>query len=147
LEAYLKKAFDLSIRIEERQVAKEVIVARGKFKLVPLPEARNRDVVHVYTSEEFTERDGPPFDFREGTLRQFLLSQDCVGLGLDHVIDETDSSDIRIRWLYNPRWNNALLRTDPAKLDCYLDLIARQTSLSFTKERRLRTIWHVDHAR
>ncbi len=147
LETYLKKEFGLAIRIEERDVEKEVIVARGKFKLCSLATARNRDVVHVYTSEEFTERDGPPFDFREGTLRQFLLSQDCTGLGLDHVADETDSSDVRIKWLYNPSWNNALLRTDPAKLDRYLDLIARQTSLSFTRERRLRKTWHVDWAR
>jgi hypothetical protein len=147
LEKYLKKEFGLSIRIEQRDVEKEVIVARGKFKLSPLAAARNRDVVHVYTSEAFSERHGPPFDFREGTLRQFLLSQGCVGLGLDHVVDETDSSDVRIKWLYNPSWNKAPLRTNPAKLDGYLDLIARQTSLSFAREGRLRTTWCVDWAR
>ena len=147
LEKYLKKEFGLSIRIEQRDVEKEFIVARGTFKLNPLAAARNRDVVHVYTGEVFSEPDGPPFDFREGTLRQFLLSQGCVGLGLDHVVDETDSSDVRIKWLYNPSWNNAPLRTDPAKLDGYLDLIARQTSLSFARERRLITTWCVDWVR
>ena len=144
LETYLRKEFDLAIRIEKQEVEQDVIVVRGKFNLKPLVEARNSDVIHVYTGEEFSEPDGPPFDIREGTLRQFLLSQGCVGLGLDYVADETDSPHIQLKWLYNPNWNNALLRTDPVKLDAYLDLIARQTSLSLTRERRLKTAWFVD---
>ena len=62
-------------------------------------------------------------------------------------MDETDFPDVQISWLYNPNWDNAPLRVDPAKLDSYLDLIARQTSLSFTKERRLKTTWNVDWTR
>ena len=68
-------------------------------------------------------------------------------MGLDNVIDETDSSDIRIKWIYNRDWGNTSHWADPNRLDKYLDLIARQTSLSFTKERRVTTKWHVDWAR
>jgi len=149
LETYLRKKFDLAIRIEERLVGKEVVVARGKFALRPLAAARRGDLLHVYTSEAFSEPDHPvhPLDIRKGTLHQFLLSQDCVGLGLDHVVDETDSPDVKIKWLYPRSWNSAPLRTDATRLARYLDVIARQTSLRLTRERRPTKTWYVDRAR
>jgi len=106
-------------------------------------------VVHVYTSEEFSEPDHPvhPLDIRKGTLHQFLLSRDRVGLGLDHVVDETDSPDVKIKWLYNRSWNSAPLRTDKTLLARYLDVMARQTSLRLTRERRPTKIWYVGRAR
>jgi hypothetical protein len=148
LEKCLHEDFGLDVEIRCKPVKRDVIVARGTYRLRPLQGVRYPGFVNISTQGE-TEMSYP--DVREGTLGDFLLSNRCVGLGLNRdalpVVDETQSSNAKLQWLYCRNWATQGFREDPVKLQDYLDPIARQTSLTFTREQRERKIWFVSRKR
>jgi len=148
LEEILKEDFGRHIRFIRRQVDREVIVARGKFHFNPLTGTNDDSRVHVYADILIDEGWG----MGSGNLSKFLRN---VGNQLNfRVVDETreegneDNHKKRIPWTLHRDSHHAEMMDEDrmAKVNKVLSNLAKQTSLTFTIERRPVDIWIVEDA-
>ena len=145
LEEILKEDFGRHIRFIHRQVDREVIVTRGQFHFNPLTGTNDDSRVHIYADILIDKGTG----MGSGDLSKFLR---YVGNGLNfRVVDETreegneDNHKKRIPWtLHRDSYYKEMMDEDRmAKVNKVLANLAKQTSLTFTIERRPVDIWIV----
>ena len=133
-----------SIRFEKRQIERDVIVVRGKFHFEPLSGTYDDSCLHVFSDKlDPDESGGGGTRSLDGFLNQRLavtqLNQQVVNLA-----ETPDEELIRYRTHYSGYLGK--LPDGPersAKLDMLLENLTRQTSLTFTKERRIVDVWYV----
>ncbi|MBN2582827.1 MAG: hypothetical protein JXL80_07130 [Planctomycetes bacterium] len=144
LEKIASKETGHTIRIESRQVERDVIVAEGKYGHRPLedsPEAARFDV-YMYSDTIEPERGGGG---GSGTVARLLHALDQqTGR---RVIDNTEASgDLKLSYR---TYRSSYLKTKRAAedydrlLDLLLANISKQTSLTLRKEKRLIDVWFV----
>ena len=133
LERIMKLDTASEIHFIRQEMESEVIVARGKYRLMPLPNARNRDRVQVYTDkiDDFSGAGGG-----SGTLSKFLR---WVGNRVRmNIIDRTDSGDVELSWRnhhssdLNRLEHNEQLHNE--EVDMLLNNLARQMGLTFERK-------------
>ena len=132
------------IRFEKQQVEVDAIVVRGKFRFKHLTGTYNNRRLHVYSDKlDPDERGGGG----SGSLDRFLTQRLAETQLKQHVLNLTDSSDdVRAKWRCHMSSYLGKIAPGPerdAKLDLLLENLSRQTSLVFTKERRIVDVWHV----
>jgi hypothetical protein len=120
-----------TVHFEKRRVLRQAIVIRGKYAYHPLEEKPIKPGVEAIEVLGKTRR---PFDERllsDGTWRGFCATLENVLI--QRVIDETGRPDAPTHWI------NHL--SGAADVDLVLGNLAKQTSLTFTKEMRLADVW------
>jgi beta-lactamase regulating signal transducer with metallopeptidase domain/Leucine-rich repeat (LRR) protein len=141
LEQIVANDLGLSVRFEERSVQRDVIVADGKYEFHPEPNAYNDTSVHIF-ADKLDPDEGAGGG--TGTVTKFLR---WVGnrVGIP-IINETEMPDeFELSW-GNHRSSRLRRLLEPErskKLDMVVANLARQTSLTFTKERREVDVWFV----
>lgn len=144
LEEILAGDFGRQIRFVRRQVDREVIVARGQFHFNPPTGTYDDSRVHIYADILLDQGTGMGSGDASGFLRM-------VGDWLNfRVVDETrkegdEDSNARIPWALHRDSHYTEMRDGDrmAKVKKVLANLARQTSLTFTIERRPVGIWFV----
>jgi hypothetical protein len=132
LESILSSFTGRKLVVEKRQVKREVIVARGKWRLVSDDEPKEGDYYYDHTSGAFVTHGGV------GTLRDSFESLERE-LGRK-FIDETDEPHPpEVRWIPGgfPSGGNELSRKQ------FLARLEKQTSLRFLQPRRVIPVWIV----
>jgi hypothetical protein len=112
------------IHFERRRVPREAVVVRGSYRYTPLEGESEDGVIN------FAPHYPAKVAVKQGSLGQ-MLNQIKNQLEV-RVFDETGASSLPVRWRYDERWVN------PARL---LADVARQTSLTFTREPRDADVW------
>lgn len=134
----LKDDLGRDIRFAKGQVEREVIVARGQYAFHPIPgnqlDPRN---IHVY-AENLDQRTGGYGGFNG------FLEDLGKGVGL-RVIDEPKTPlSVTAGWsIHSDARSVGSFSAEPAKLSKILDNLSKQTSLTFTVEKRLVDVWFV----
>ena len=141
LEQIVANDLGLPVRFEERSVQRDVIVADGKYEFHPEPNAYNDTSVHIF-ADKLDPDEGAGGG--TGTLTKFLR---WVGNRVSMpIINETEMpDDFELSW-GNHRSSRLRKLLEPErsrKLDMVVANLARQTSLTFTKERREVDVWFV----
>ncbi len=144
LEEILKEDFDRQVCFVCRQVDREVIVARGQFHFRPPTGTYDDSRVHVYGDILLDQSTG----LGSGDLSRFLRTADNW---LDfRIVDETrkggnEDDQARIPWALHRDSHHAEMMDEDrmAKVNKVLANLARQTSLTFTIERRPVDVWFV----
>lgn len=130
------------IRFEKQQVELDAIVARGKFRFKPLTGTYNCRWIHVYSDKLDPDERGGGGTY---SLDRFLTQRLAETQLKQHVVNLTDSSDdVRAKWGCHMSSYLGKIAPGPerdAKLDQLLDNLAKQTSLTFTKELRKVGVW------
>lgn len=139
LESVLGEVFNTSIHIEQRQVEREVVVARGRFKHIPLTPAHEHNTLYLYSDPDAGENSLG--GLREGTLASFLDRGIHIAGRLMPlpIVDETESSDMHIQWRYQTSWRALAIE----EVDRFLESISKQSSLQFEREQQPATVWFV----
>ncbi len=141
VQSYTKRP----IRFERRQIEREVIVARGKFQFKPLSGTFDDSWIHVFSDKlDPDERGGGTL---HSSLDRFLNQRLAVTQLNQQVVNLTESSD-NVVHNYGTHMSAYLGKIPDgserdAKLDLLLGNLARQTSITFTKERRKVDVWYV----
>jgi len=141
LETILKKDLGRSIRFEKRNVEREVIIAKGKFKFHPPSGAYTNNRVIVFSDKMAPHDRGGG---GTGTMDKFL--RQIGSLVGRYIINQAESSEDEL--VYDHR-RSSYLRKLPegpersTKLDMLLANLSKQTSLTFTKERRKVNVWFI----
>jgi hypothetical protein len=132
LESILSTFTGRKLVIEKRQVERDVIVARGKWRLASDDESNGEEFCYLARGHFVTH--GP-----NGTLAESFASLER-GLGRK-FIDETDEPHPpAVRWMplgLPFRVNDAALRNQ------FLTRLEKQTSLKFLQTRRVISVWIV----
>jgi len=146
LEKILEEDFGRHIRFIRRQVDREVIVARGEYHFNPLTGTYNDSRIHIYADILIDKGAGGG----RGNVSKFLRT---VGSRLNVcVVDERreegneDDDEARLHYWAFHRDSHHEEMTDEdrmAKVNKVLANLARQTSLTFTIERRPVDIWFI----
>jgi hypothetical protein len=129
IEAQLKR----KVEFVPQTIQEDVIVMRGTFNYVPEDESEPKGHVHVYSDARVPIP--ATAKLPEYTVKQFasILSQELK----IPFIDESQSPDAKLRWIVHP---SARVRRgeeyDPAKLAQVLEHLSKQTSMTFTLEKR-----------
>ena len=136
-----------SIRFEQGQIERDVIVARGKFQFKPLSGTYDDSWVHVFSDKlDPDERGGGG----SGSLDKFLRRLGDILLN-QQVINETQKSDdikVQYGWHYSGYLRKITDETDKIKkLGILLDNLSRQTGLTFNRQRRIVAKWIVFEGR
>jgi len=132
------------IQFEKRQVERDVIVVRGKFRFESLTGTYDDNWIHVFSDKLDPDEGGGG-----GTcsLDSFLTQRLAETQLKQHVVNLTESSDdIRVKYGCHTSAYLGKIALGPerdAKLDRLLANLARQTSLTFTKELRKVNIWYI----
>ncbi len=126
------------ISADLHDVEREVIVARGEYKFQPSPAKFGKDSIHLYS--DTLSKDGGAGG-GSGTLEKlFKWVGDRTGATL---IDETESSDVKLSWYNHRSTSRKALTDDPARLDQLLENLEKQTGLEFKTETRSVRIWRL----
>jgi hypothetical protein len=144
LETILRQDFKQAIRVQEREVERDVIVVRGQFQPPPGSSVLKDNTVHFHDGAV------PPSDGRPGTFQSVQeLLDDFENIIHRNVINETEG---RLR--LNLRWQNHLspdltdIETNTpagaAKLKSVLGNLSKQTGMRFQTERRKLAVWHFE---
>lgn len=146
LENILKEDFGRHIRFIRRRVDREVIVARGQFHFNPLTGTYDDSRVHIYADILIDKGAGGG----RGNVSKFLRT---VGSRLNVcVVDERreegneDDDEARVHyWAFHRDSHHEEITDEDrmAKVNKVLANLARQTSLTFTIERRSVDIWFI----
>jgi len=144
LEAILKDQLGASIRFQQRQGTRPVIVARGSFQFRSLSERATYDPDMVHVFADVLDAD-ESYGGSRGTVAQFLVE---VGATLNvTVVDETEPSpDTLLAWGTH---SSCQLKQMPegaqkwAKVDLILENLTKQTSLELAKQERVVDLWLV----
>jgi len=132
------------IRFERRQIERDVIVARGKFRFKPLIGTYDDNWIHVYSDKLDPDERGGGGSY---SLDSFLTQRLAETQLKQQVVNLTKSSDnVRIKCGCHTSAYLGKIAPGPeraVKLDLLLENLSRQTSLVFTKERRKVDIWYV----
>lgn len=144
LEKIVQKVTGRPIRFERRSVKRDVIVVRGQFEFHPLSGTYNDTWVHVFSDKLDPDEGGGG---GSGSLDKFLNQRLAVTQLNRQVINLSESSDdVVLRWGCHMSGYLGKMPSGPesaAKLDLLLKNLARQTSLTFTKERRKVDVWYL----
>jgi len=130
-ERILRRDLKIPVKMAFREVPREVIIARGTYRLTPVP-GRRPGWIEIY-GERLTE-DPSVGGGGGGDFDEFLMS---VGWYLNrHVVNEVEAPPKgRVRWHYNYKREG---RQNP---DLALQHLSEQTGLTFAKEtRRVRVL-------
>jgi hypothetical protein len=145
LQRILRDELGQSIRFECQLVEKDVIVAGGKYTFKPLAAHGDKKKVLFFF-------ENVPGDFAgsgSGTVGEMLSK--LGDLSNRFIIDESEHPPgMKIAWNYQWGHRSKALRLLPvgseeglATLRKLLDNISKQTSLTFTPQRRKVPVWHV----
>jgi len=116
-----------SVHFEKRTASRDVIVVRGKYHFVPLPDKSDNGVIDVVGTPL---KDGPPPWKEQSDLRSLLsMVEDMIQT---KVFDETGPPNPRLTLNRYGAWQ------DNHEL---VDKLAHQTSLSFDHEQRDLEVW------
>ncbi len=141
LEQIVADDLGQSIRFELRGVERDVIVARGEYEFHPEPNAYNDTSVHIF-ADILDPNEGAGGG--TGDLIKFLR---WVGnrVGMPFINETRTPDEVRLNW-GNHRSSKLQDVPEPersTKLDMVLTNLGKQTSLTFTKERRKVGVWFV----
>ena len=141
LTGVVREAHGRLVRFERRDVERDVIVARGRFRITPLPEVRDPRVVFLYTGFRDPARGGQ----RTGELSEFFRTVGlCAGRA---VVDETEGPKPQdFDWV--PQGSAYIVYQKPGPLRVQslrklLDVVSAQTSLKLEIGRRKVPVWTV----
>jgi RNA polymerase sigma factor (sigma-70 family) len=125
------KVLGRPIRCERRRVAREVIVASGRY--IAPPVSKEPFTVHISADNKDldSERGGG-----EGTLDEFLSSLSFI-TGLRFLDEATRTAGAKIRWLQH---DSSL---EHARVDEMLVNLSTQTSLEFRRRNRPVDVWSI----
>ena len=142
LEQLLADELGRYIRFEKRTVEREVIVATGRFRFRPLPEALNDNLVYMF-SDIFDDRGGGG-GTAESVPKFLFAIGDQVGMP---VVNKTQPSE-EISIPYHHHSSSYLRRvkdkTEKAeKLRMMLDNLTKQTELQFEISLQPVEVWFV----
>ena len=132
------------IRFEKRQIERDVIVARGKFRFSLLEGTFDDSWIHVFSDKlDSDERGGGT----TGASLDKFLNQCLTGRLNQQIVNLAESPGDRVH-NYATHMSAYLCKMPDgpkrdAKLNLLLENLSRQTSLVFTKERRKVDIWYV----
>ena len=127
LASLVSQRIGRSVHFEPRTVSRDVIVVRGKYHFVPLPDKPDNGVIDVVGTPL---KDGPPPWKEQADLRSLLsMVEDIMR---KKVFDESGSGNPRLALNRYGAWkdSNDLVRK-----------LAQQTSLSFDHEQRDLNVW------
>lgn len=143
-EQIVREYTNQPIRFEKQQIELNTIVVRGKFRFKPPSGTYNNRWIHVYSDKlDPDERGGGGSGSLDRFLTQWLSETNLKQC----VVNLTDSSDdVKVNW--GCHMSSYLGKIDPgperdARLDHLLDNLSKQTSLTFTKERRKVDVWRI----
>lgn len=143
LSRVIKEGTGRLVTFEKRPVERDVIVAKGRFALKPLPGARNDRSVYLYV-DPFKPDDGGGGG--GGDLPGFLKT---LGTRVkQQVIDETEGPPPPEQFSWLHQRSSYLHREQPgperdAKLRALLENVTKQTGLKFENARRKVPVWFV----
>jgi hypothetical protein len=138
----LREDLRLRVKVEHREVEREVIVVQGRFEARPLLAGAEGKRLHV-----FLESAPPQESFGgdwSGNLRELL---DRVGdqVGRRFIDESQAPGELKIEWRDYLTWSLSRRGPDagvePAALDRLLENLAKQTSLTFHREVRKESVW------
>ena len=136
LEVLLRDKLGLKVRIERKQIEREVIVVSGQYRFVPL---RSEDkYIHVSTNGRDLD------DVCGGGTGVFPEWLDWMShlMGIRFVGETEPPAGLKLQWYQHPS-------TIPGKslstkeLDQFFANLARQTSLTFDRQHRELDLWSV----
>jgi hypothetical protein len=144
LERILQDFTKRPIRFKKRQIERDVIVARGKFRFKPLIGTYDDNWIHVYSDKLDPDEEGGGGSY---SLDSFLTQRLAETQLKQQVVNLTKSSDnVIIKCGCHTSAYLGKITPGPeraVKLDLLLENLSRQTSLVFTKEFRKVDIWYV----
>jgi peroxiredoxin len=136
LDRVLQNELPKPLRIERKQVEREVVAVRGQYRFVPLrPEDK---YIHVSTGDRDLD------DVNGGGSGAFSEWLDWMSslTGIRFIAETEQPPDLKLQWYQHP--STVLDKPSAAeRLDLVLANLARQTSLEFDRQRRLVDVWSV----
>ncbi len=146
LEQIIKEETGKDIHFVKQKAEAKVIVARGTYRLTPLPDAKEKDCVHVFTDKMDTYQGAGG---GRGTVGRFLR---WVG---DHrintmILAQTESADVELSW--RNHYSSDLSGLEPykqqhnEKVEMLLSNLARQMGLIFERGTTAVERWFVAEA-
>lgn len=141
LESIVRDGTGRAVHFERRPVEREVVVVRGSYEFHSETEARRPTAINIYADTLDAESGAGG---GSGTVSEFLeWAGECILLP---VIDETGSpKPDHVEWANNR--SSRLVEIPEGersqKADMVLANLAKQTSLTYTRERRTIDVWFV----
>lgn len=132
IAAVVSQKVGRNVRIERRQVIRDVIVVRGNYHFTPLPGKSDDGVIDLVGDRPLRPL---PMQIRQTTLGELLSGMSGVS-GLA-VVDETGQSRVRVTVADHPSYG---------KPETVLRNVAAQTSLQLDREPRSRQLWFMTDA-
>jgi RNA polymerase sigma factor (sigma-70 family) len=131
LEQLLRTEMGRNVHFEQRRVPREVIVVRGKYVYRGLDDLAAGDQIEVVEVMGKERRPENELSLSDRTIKVFC--QSLENALLRQVIDETGEADAPIAWRdHHP---------GSEEIDQVLQSLARQTSMTFTREQRDSNVW------
>lgn len=144
LEAILQRTLRLRISLAFRQVEREVVVARGRYRLARVA-GQTKDEIEIYGKQIVPGGGGAGGG--TGTFSEFLK---WVGEWIERpVVSEVEAPPKeRVTWNYNARspFTEQMRREDHDEA-LVLQHLQEQTGLTFTRERRTIRILFIERAK
>jgi beta-lactamase regulating signal transducer with metallopeptidase domain/thiol-disulfide isomerase/thioredoxin len=138
LEPILANDFGKLIRFELGRVDRETIVVTGRYKFQPLPGALDQGINWTASDTDLASSGGG------GSGRLADLAKTLSSYYDRPFIDETaEKPSAPLSWWQRESVYATNGAKSPKKLDAVLALLARQTGLTFKRERRPVDVWHV----
>jgi len=134
LERILRDECKIAVKLEFREVEREVVVAKGALKVKPL-EGRPKNYIEVFAKEATK---GEPSGGGSGDMRRFL-SDLGVFVGKRIVSDTLDPNETVDYGMYVRRplsSDDAIRDAEDHDPKTVLENVAKQTGLTFTTEKR-----------
>jgi WD40 repeat protein/beta-lactamase regulating signal transducer with metallopeptidase domain len=145
LATIVRQDLNRPIRIEERQMERRVIVARGRFE-PPADSSVAKDGIVHFATEAASAAQGGAGSAR--SLRELLDDfSDIIQL---RVVQEAPEPDgLNVRWVNHDLWRDVTeIRSGTpvgaTKLKAILDNLSKQTGLEIRAEKRRLPIWYID---
>ncbi|MGB2866627.1 MAG: M56 family metallopeptidase, partial [Sedimentisphaerales bacterium] len=143
LEQIIKKETGRGIRFVKQKVETEVIVARGKYHLTPLPNAKKKDCVQVYTDKMDTDSGAGGGSGKLSKFLRFVGNHRIKKI----IIDRTESGDVELSWRNHYSsdisWLEQYKQQYKERADMLLNNLSRQMGLTFEREKITVEKWFV----
>jgi hypothetical protein len=145
LEKVLNRDCKLNVKLSLRDEERQVFVARGEFKLHPLPGVKNRKGIYLYDKESPESYDGG--NFTHGSLDQFVRAiGPYVRIRTACEVQKPPKDDLA--WYGCPSPEHSRLEDvkdrDAASV---LKHVTEQTGITFTEETRTVPVLHVERVK